>query len=84
MVTPWVCRGLSCCSAYPLFLPDCPAVMSLAWRSKRDRLQIIELIEWNNELRTIGVSPGMHSHLETHRIPCGPEAEWAGQLELPE
>jgi len=25
------------------------------YRSKRDRLQIIEIIEWNNELRAIGV-----------------------------
>ena len=54
------------------------------YRSKRDRLQIIELIEWNNELRTIGVSPGMYAHLETHRVPYGPEAEWAGPLTPPE
>ena len=45
------------------------------YRSKRDRLQNIELIEWNNELRSIGVSPGMYPHLETHRVPYGPEAE---------
>jgi hypothetical protein len=54
------------------------------YRSKRDRLQIIELIEWNNELRTIGVSPGMYPHLETHRVPYGREAEWAGPLTPPE
>jgi hypothetical protein len=53
------------------------------YRSKRDRLQIIELIEWNNELRAIGVSQGMYSHLEAHRVPYGPEAEWAGPLEPP-
>jgi hypothetical protein len=39
------------------------------YRSNRDRLQMIELIEWNNELRTIGVLPGMYSHLETHQVP---------------
>jgi hypothetical protein len=33
------------------------------YRSKRDRLQIIELIEWNNELRAIGVLQDMYSHL---------------------
>jgi hypothetical protein len=53
------------------------------YRSKSDRLQIIELIEWNNELRAIGVSQGMYSHLEAHRIPYGPDAEWAGPLEPP-
>jgi hypothetical protein len=53
------------------------------YRSTRDRLQIIELIEWNNELRTIGVSPGMYSHLETHRIPYGSDAEWVGPLDPP-
>jgi hypothetical protein len=54
------------------------------YRSKRDRLQIIEFIEWNNELRTIGVSPGMYPHLVTQRAPYGPEAEWAGPLTPPE
>jgi len=53
------------------------------YRSKRDRVQIIELIEWNKELRAIGVSPGMYSHLETQRVPYGPEAEWAGPIEPP-
>ena len=53
------------------------------YRSQRDRVQIIELIEWNKELRTIGVSPGMYSHQETHRVPDGPEAEWAGPMEPP-
>jgi hypothetical protein len=30
------------------------------YRSKRDRLQIIELIEWSNELKAIGMSQGMN------------------------
>jgi hypothetical protein len=46
-------------------------------------VQIIELIEWNKELRAIGVSPGMYSHLETQRVPYGPEAEWAEPIEPP-
>jgi len=41
------------------------------YRSKRDRLQIIELIEWNNELRTIGVSPGMYRTLRLIVCPMG-------------
>ena len=53
------------------------------YRSKRDRLQIIELIEWNNELRAIGVSQDMYSHLEAHRVPFGPEAEWSGPPDPP-
>jgi len=63
---------------------ETPMVPGWYWyRSKRDRLQIIELIQWNNELRTIGVSPDMHLHPETHRVPDGPKAEWAGPLEPP-
>ena len=63
---------------------ETPMVPGWYWyRSKRDRLQIIELIQWNNELRAIGVSPGMYSHLETHRVPYGSEVEWAGPLEPP-
>ena len=53
------------------------------YRSQHDRVQIIELIEWNKELRTIGVSPGMYPHQETHRVPDGPGAEWAGPMERP-
>ena len=63
---------------------ETPVVPGWYWyRSKRDRLQILELIQWNNELRTIGVSPGMHAYLETHRVPSGPEAEWAGPIPPP-
>ena len=63
---------------------ETPMVPGWYWyRSKRDRLQIIELIEWNKELRAIGVSPGMYSHLETQRVPYGPEAEWAEPIEPP-
>jgi CheY-like chemotaxis protein len=53
------------------------------YRSQRDRVQIIELIDGNKELRTIAVSPGMYSHQETHRAPDGPEAEWAGPIDPP-
>lgn len=61
-----------------------PTKLGWYWyRSKRERLQIIELIAWNNELRTIGVSPGMHAHLETQGAPFGPEAEWAGPMGPP-
>ena len=63
---------------------ETPMVPGWYWyRSKRDRLQIIELIEWTKELRAIGVSQGLYSQLETHRVPNGPEAEWAGPIEPP-
>jgi hypothetical protein len=40
--------------------PEKPTKPGWYWyRAKRDRLQIIELIEWNNELRAIGMSPGI-------------------------
>jgi hypothetical protein len=54
------------------------------YRSPTDRVQIIELVEWNNELRAVGVSPDMHLHLETHRMPHASDAEWAGPLPPPE
>jgi hypothetical protein len=31
----------------------------------------------------VGMSQCLYSHLETHRLPDGPEAEWAGPLEPP-
>ena len=68
----------------PAWTTENPTKPAWYWcRSKRDRYQVIELIEWNNELRTIGVSPSMYAHLETHRVPYEPEAEWAGLLEPP-
>jgi hypothetical protein len=69
----------------PEWTTEKPTKLGWYWyKSKRDRLQIIELIEWNKELRAIDVSQGMHSHLETHRSPYGPNAEWAGPLTPPE
>ena len=53
------------------------------YKSKRDRMQIVDLIEWNNGLRIIGIAQSMYSHLVTHEFPYGPEAEWAGPLESP-
>jgi hypothetical protein len=43
----------------------------------------VELITWTDGLRAIGMSEGLCSHLESHRLPDEPEAEWAGPLEPP-
>jgi len=53
------------------------------YKSQRDRMQIVDLIEWNNGLRVIGIAEGMYAQLVTHRCPYGPDAEWAGPLESP-
>ena len=53
------------------------------YKSQRDRMQIVDLIEWNNGLRVIGIAEGMYSQLVTHRFPYGPDAEWAGPLDSP-
>jgi CheY-like chemotaxis protein len=61
-----------------------PNKPGLYWyRSERDRLQIIEFIEWNRELRTIDVSHGMYAHFETQSAPYGLEAQWAGPIAPP-
>ena len=53
------------------------------YKSKRDRPQIIDLIEWNDGLRIIGIAQGLYTHPVTDRFPYGPDAEWVGPLKSP-